>query len=195
MTDPLSSHAKRLRTKVRLALQKHLDRVRETSLAIPVLGPGSGGGAEYDKRVQIRDALQAEGHFAYFPEDELGTLPPSSRVYSTDTLEEGLFDSAEMIIMIAVPGGASHELEQITANHKRLSDTLVFIDRSARSSYVAKGTLHRMEHALGLLLWYEKPRDLDECNLLKVAMEEARLRQETKARAIANAKSWGVEGT
>jgi len=121
------------------------------------------------KRKEIRDALIADGHGAFFPEDLLsGPLDPA--IHNHYIWEQMLVQEYDMVVNLVGTFGAVAELSLFLREHLALKAALFFNkDHCSGFAYEQAKAIE----ALGATLeTYIYPIDLTSCNLMKQVREK-----------------------
>ncbi|MGO9603652.1 MAG: hypothetical protein ACLQAT_09690 [Candidatus Binataceae bacterium] len=126
---------------------KHKLRVLVWGPALPAVGQLPDPIQE--KRIQIKEALKAEGHYAYFSED----LVPSASPLPVNFLEAVQAREMDAVVALATTHGAVGEVhEEGIQLGKKLS---LWLSPAARGKYLDMGMRHNIEASGGRVVYFQ----------------------------------------
>jgi hypothetical protein len=139
------------------------DQVLRISLNILVWGPGKGGGALYEKRLQIRDVLRQQGHDARFSED----VRRKSKLGKLSLRHEELLQAlaADLIVTLYCSPGSIAEVHDFARLDVLGRKMLIFADEDTREGYGGQGLLRELLEDSKNVEYYT-PDDITQCHLL-----------------------------
>lgn len=170
MPDGLTPEAQRELERWDAERQALIDEIKKIPLRVLVWGPGAGSTSPVAaKRVQIRDALAAEGFVAVFSEIWAGAAPGLSQ--KTNELTQAL-PAHLIIILIEGSPGALAEMHDFSSHPDIVRIMYVMCPRRYASGYSAQGAGRILDLAYGNVYWYEDD-EIADCKVLARALERA----------------------
>jgi hypothetical protein len=155
-------------------------------LAVLVWGPGEQPGDSYKasihkKRLEIRDALLAEGYAAIFSEDIDRDSP--SKIQSLKARELAQCAVADFIIVVVGSAGSISEVHDVGGFlHDIGPKLLIFIDSRFTTGYSYAGVLTELNSLYGNVATFQYPNDIEECNLLGAIQQRLKILRVAKWR-------------
>lgn len=158
--------------------QALIAEIKKIPLRILVWGPGTASpNPVATKRVQIRDALLAEGFVAVFSEIWATAEPVLSQ--KTNELTQAL-TAHLIIILIEDSPGALAEMHDFSSHQDIVRIMYVMCPRRYESGYSAQGAGKVLDLAYGNVYWYEDG-EITDCKVLTRALERANALREVTA--------------
>ncbi len=166
------------------ALEK--DKARET-LTILVWGSGPADKEMFAKRMQIRDALRALEHAAFFSEELRAIKSPDE---SEKTFEYKQAKAADAILVLMASFGAVAEAHDFADDRDIAARMQIYVPASAAGGYSDQGALADLR-ALFRNVEMFQPEEIASCQLKTRALDYIAHLQATKWMAKKKAESWG----
>jgi hypothetical protein len=123
-----------------------------------------------DKRLQIRGALEGDGHLVKFGEDlvDPGLPPPASNPFLQELL---LFSSFDVIIVLLYSYGTQIEVGAIATNPEAAQKSHLFLCDSFTDGLPFHACIHARDVWKAKFSLYKYPSDIVDCNLLQWSQE------------------------
>jgi hypothetical protein len=154
------------------------EQIEATPLAILVWGPGNEPGDPYKdaihkKRLDIRDALLAQGYAAVFSEDVDRDSP--SKLESIKAREIAQSMVADFIVAVIGSPGSVAEIHDFAGFIVDIgSKMLVFVDSRFAEGYSYRGALTELNSVYGNVSTFKYPEDITDCHLLGAVYKRLR---------------------
>lgn len=178
MPAGLTSEAQRELERWDAERQALIADIKKIPLRILVWGPSTASNNPIAfKRMQIRDALAAEGFVAVFSEIWATAAPGLSQ--KTNELTQAL-TAHLIIILIEDSPGALGEMHDFSSHQEIVRIMFVMCPSRYESGYSAQGAGKMLDLAYGNVYWYEDG-EIADCKVLTHALERANALREFTA--------------
>ena len=138
---------------------------RASRLKILIWGPGPGAGDLYAKRLQIKAALESQGHTVVFSEDEItpDLLERTGLNLSVAEYLEAM--SFDYVVCLMASPGAIGEVHDFAHKPGIATKMTICIDQDHEEGYSAHTVLRVFEGLHGRIDWFKTPEDIRDCHL------------------------------